>query len=197
MNTDNIHSELELIKRMVAESRSSTARAGDIYLVWGVGVLAALLCQWWMTDQNYGHIWLAWVVVGGACTLYSFAAPFFRRRDQRVVNFATRVTRNLWSALTVAIWGTALLGSISGTVDSRSVLPVIALMIGIGMVVTGALFRSGLFVGAGWLWLAGGLAAFFAALPLQILLFAALDVLGYIVPGVYLMIHERRRPENA
>jgi membrane protein implicated in regulation of membrane protease activity len=96
----------------------------------------------------------------------------------------------------VAIWGTALLGSISGTVDSRSVLPVIALIIGIGMVVTGALFRSGLFVGAGWLWLAGGLAAFFAALPLQILLFAALDVMGYIVPGVYLMIHERRRPEN-
>lgn len=197
MNYDDAQNELELIKRMVAESRTSTARAGDIYLVWGVGVLAALAGQWWMSALHPALQWVPWLAAGAICALYSFAASFFRRGDRRVVNFSTRVARRLWGVLAVAIWGMALLGGMSGSVEPAAVLPIVALMIGIGMAATGALFRADLFTWAGWLWLVGGLAAFFVAFEFQLLIFAGLDVLGYIVPGIYLMARERRRPENA
>lgn len=197
MESRDVQQDLDTIRKMVAECRRSTARVGDIYIVWGVGVLAALLGEWWSVSGGQAMAWTWWLIIGGVCTLYTLISMRLRRGDDRVVNFSARVTKSLWGALTAAIWGTAMLGSLSGAVAPVAVLPLIAILVGIGMIVTGSLFRTGLFTAAGWLWLVGGLALFFAHPPVQIVAFGGLDIVGYILPGVYLVAIERRRSIHA
>jgi hypothetical protein len=162
-----------------------------VYVAWGLLIAAALIVQWWGATRGISGVWPVWVAAGVTGTIVSAVARRGRAPTGKVVSLASRSIRTVWAMCSLAIWSLCFLGIPTGTIGARLIMPLIAILMSIAVVTTGATFHSRVFVAAGWLWFAGGLVALFLPVMVQFPVFLFLIAAGEILPGMWLWHVER------
>ncbi|MEN0060763.1 MAG: hypothetical protein AAGA48_01370 [Myxococcota bacterium] len=185
MKTEDAASHLAAIREMVERSRHDRIRTGDIYVVWAVVVIAALLGQVMLDRWGFSQPWMAWFMTTPAAVAYSI----FRGRQQanRVFTYANRVEARTWLFTGLAMGALAFGGPASGMLPPAAIVPILCSILAVALATAGALYRYRPVTGSAVLFLIAGIMSWFLTWQLQFALFAVVLLLGYVVPGIWMM----------
>ncbi|MPM88050.1 hypothetical protein SDC9_135151 [bioreactor metagenome] len=172
---------LELISRMIKESRNNLEKGGgNIYLLWGYLWLATALAVYFtiiLTGDYRGQwLWFAMPIIG-----YPAMLIMLKNRKKSIVTFVDKTISKIWIVLGMC----ALLLSLYMMVDYSAypILFVMALLINAGVAMSGLIIRFRPISVAGF----AGILFSFLILMIpgldKILVFAAFSVIMLIIPG--------------
>lgn len=173
--TLNSAQSLELIGRMIAETRSKFEKGGGTtFLIWGyTSVAVSALVYWLLLATGNYTLNLLWFLIPviGAPTTYLYE----RKRPK---NVTTQLDRFIWS-----VWLTV--GAIAATAPLVCPNPLVieGLVLNIGVIVTGSMIKFRPLVWAGIVGIALTYLLNFVSSPNIIIIFAAMFVIVMIVPG--------------
>lgn len=194
MNEMDAKESLGVIRSMIEETKKATAYSGDIYIVWGVATLLAVLGTYLLVVlELYQYIWINWIVFMGLGVVYSVYHGITRERKAEVTTFAGRILGWVWFACGVSLMILAFVAPLAGLYPGMMVPAVVATVIGIGYFITGEVVQWKLFIWLSFLWWVGGAGMMFLKTENILLIFAFLMSLGYLVPGFILRANYKKQ----
>ena len=183
--------ELAFIRKVMADSRRTVVDNGMDYIVWGV-IVALGMFGTYALDRLHatewavgGWIFLAlWIAVMGGGWVFSLIRYLRHRRRARVHTLAGRMLGSIWLACGIAIM---LLIFVLGPLGKADPSPAIAVVLGIGFMLSGILMDFAPLRWASVCWWAGAVAlALIRPVPIKMLVFGAMMVAFQVVPGIIL-----------
>ncbi|MEM9673296.1 MAG: hypothetical protein AAF992_11915 [Bacteroidota bacterium] len=173
----------EIIQNMIANAKQDVKDDGYFLLLWGWLVLVASIGHYLLlTLTDFAHPYAVWslMLVGIVATIWKVS----KYRKQRVKTYVGTIMQSLWLAVFVGIIIT-LIGA-GFEIGFRAAYPIILILYGIGIFISGSLFRfTPLIIGAVGTW-SLALVAFFVPFQTQLLLLALATMISYIIPGFLL-----------
>lgn len=178
---------LELIQEVISDSRSRMEENGFIYIFWGVLIALASFGQYYllsngMYDFNYYPYFI--LPAGGVFTYFYYA-----RKENRPSNHIGKSISVLWSVLAVNLFA---LGFSYGLMLDTELIPVLLILLGIGIAVSGRLIQSAFLTGAGIVTNVLGLVCFFLPQMQHSLVMGIVALVGVALPGFYLRNQHRK-----
>lgn len=193
----NEKESLELITRMIQNTRRNLdTGSGNIFLVWGyVGALLTLvvLAGVYFT-KNPGWMWGFWgiPVIG-----YLLTYLLMRNRQKAAKSYVDKVLMQVWMILGLVCMMIVLMAT--NTERFEVILPLCAVVMSLGSIITGCIIRYTMFLVFPVLGLVWGMKSLFDALTqgtsyVSLLWFVAIVVFAMIIPGH--ILNYRARKEN-
>lgn len=193
----NEKESLELITRMIQNTRRNLdSGSGNIFLVWGyVGALLTLvvLAGVYFT-KNPGWMWGFWgiPVIG-----YLLTYLLMRKRQKAAKSYIDKVLMQVWMILGLVCMMIVLMAT--NTERFEIILPLCAVVMSLGSIITGCIIRYTMFLVFPVLGLVWGMKSLFDALTqgtsyVSLLWFVAIVVFAMIIPGH--ILNYRARKEN-
>jgi hypothetical protein len=193
MNEMEAKESIDLIKDMIGKTKKAAAYSGDIYIVWGVLTLLAVLGTYLLVILKlYQYIWINWTVFMGAGFAYSVYQGITSERRADLVTFAGRILGYTWFACGVSLGILAFVAPLAGLYSPHMIPALVATVIGIGFFITGKVVQWKFLVWLSFLWWAGGTGMMFIKTESILLIFAFLMSLGYLVPGFILRANYKK-----
>jgi len=179
------YQRLDLIERMLAESRRGFDTYAWMFLLWGCGHTAALLWQWYLPDPRWS--WLLMVV----CAVFATVGCIRSSRRQRAESRLGQANAAIWLAFAAGM--VVALGC-----DRQHPLESFFVLYGVAQIASGMAMRYGLQALVGCCWLALGAAVLLtSSRAIEHWGFLAMAVFGEILFGTCGMRRERREREQA
>ncbi|MDD2492298.1 MAG: hypothetical protein PHV12_08945 [Bacteroidales bacterium] len=189
----NQNESLEIISKMIKETRTNLERdGGGIYLLWGYLWLIVALAIYFLIlktgDYRVQWLWFAMPLIGYPTMIY-----MLKKREKGAVTFVGRVIGSIWITIGVA----AGLLSLYMVVDYKAypILFVIALLVNVGVAISGLVIKFKPVIIAGFLGIALSFVMLMVSGPSQILVYAGFAVLMLIIPG-HILNNAKRRVGN-
>lgn len=193
----NEKESLELITRMIQNTRRNLdTGSGNIFLVWGyVGALLTLvvLAGVYFT-KNPGWMWGFWgiPVIG-----YLLTYLLMRNRQKAAKSYIDKVLMQVWMILGLVCMMIVLMAT--DTERFEIILPLCAVVMSLGSIITGCIIRYTMFFVFPVLGLVWGMKNLFDALTqgtsyVSLLWFVAIVIFAMIIPGH--ILNYRARKEN-
>lgn len=193
----NEKESLELITRMIQNTRRNLdTGSGNLFLVWGyVGALLTLvvLAGVYFT-KNPGWMWGFWgiPVIG-----YLLTYLLMRKRQKAAKSYIDKVLMQVWMILGLVCMMIVLMAT--NTERFEVILPLSAVVMSLGSIITGCIIRYTMFLVFPVLGLVWGMKSLFDALTqgtsyVSLLWFVAIVVFAMIIPGH--ILNYRARKEN-
>jgi hypothetical protein len=180
-----ILNRLRMIEQMMAEGRRTTQRWGWMFLLWGIGPLAAM---WW--EARGPRPALAWPVVMAICVIVNGVVIQARKRRGEARTMETRSVGAVWASAGCTVLLLSLGAIWSGALDLRSLCVALFAIAAVAHSTSSVTLRwLPQFLAAVVWWAAGVAALVVPAADLQILSAAAL-LLGNVVFGAWLALRE-------
>ena len=195
MSDQNLHQDIDTIRRMIESSRRDRASSGDIYVAWGVIVLLGTLLETLGMHLQWTRPWLVWLILGTLGGVYSGVVGHRRAAAAKVLTYASKVEGHAWLMCGISIIAVAFVGGATGAIPHQLITPLISLLIAVAIGVSGAVYENTALRAAGFGFAAVGIASLFLERPAPQILFAAMIVVGYILPGV--AMNRSQEPEGA
>lgn len=193
----NEKESLELITRMIQNTRRNLdTGSGNIFLVWGyVGALVtlAVLAGVYFT-KNPGLMWGFW---GVPIIGYLLTYLLMRKRQKATKSYIDKVLMQVWMILGLVCMMIVLMAT--DTERFEIILPLCAVVMSLGSIITGCIIRYTMFLVFPVLGLVWGMKSLFDALTqgtsyVSLLWFVAIVVFAMIIPGH--ILNYRARKEN-
>lgn len=193
----NEKESLELITRMIQNTRRNLdTGSGNLFLVWGyVGALLTLvvLAGVYFT-KNPGWMWGFWgiPVIG-----YLLTYLLMRKRQKAAKSYIDKVLMQVWMILGLVCMMIVLMAT--NTERFEVILPLCAVVMSLGSIITGCIIRYTMFLVFPVLGLVWGMKSLFDALTqgtsyVSLLWFVTIVVFAMIIPGH--ILNYRARKEN-
>lgn len=193
----NEKESLELITRMIQNTRRNLdTGSGNLFLVWGyVGALLTLvvLAGVYFT-KNPGWMWGFW---GVPIIGYLLTYLLMRKRQKAAKSYIDKVLMQVWMILGLVCMMIVLMAT--NTERFEVILPLCAVVMSLGSIITGCIIRYTMFLVFPVLGLVWGMKSLFDALTqgtsyVSLLWFVAIVVFAMIIPGH--ILNYRARKEN-
>jgi len=188
MDAEEAARQLAIIHQVVDQSRQERTQSGDIYIVWGV-LVCICIAGTLVGDALEQPGWMAWPLLMPIGAVY--ASYVGRKREAQVGTYMNRVESRLWISAGFVLFGVVGGGMASGALSLNAVIPIVSGVIGIAMVTSGALYKSGLMTWPGWMFIILAMVCFLFPWQMQYAAFGLATIAGYIIPGI-LMIRQSK-----
>jgi hypothetical protein len=182
--------ELATIKTMIERTRRETFVSGYLFIIPGILWIIAILIMGLLELTNLNNFEKPVGLATAAVLILSSLFLGFREgRSERVKSYATRLFVQIWSACGI----TAILSGI--LLPLLNVHPSFGpfFIIGIGFYMTGAIYELPLVQWCGCFWWIGACLFAFIPGPYRLVLWIALILLGYVLPGILLNRQYRKK----
>jgi hypothetical protein len=199
MNTTQSQTELEVIKKIMEDSRKVIIDNGWHYIFWGIVVTCALIANYFMIlekvrPQYYGLMWFiammsAWI-----------AEIIIERRIQRKrgsKTFAGRLISSLWSMSGISMFIFGFVGTITGAYNPVYICPIISVVLGSTYLISGAIQQIKWMQMLTTGWWSGALYMFLFPQVHTLLIFAIMILCFQVTPGIILYIKWRKSKVTA
>jgi len=190
--------EINMIKKIIEDSRKIVVDDGIGYIVWGLLVFVGMISSYFavLTKQYNYTIWI-WVILISAGWAYSIISHFLRDSKKKASTLAGKILGGLWISTGISMTLIGFIGPLSHSISGYTINPLLSIMLGI------AYFVSGIVYGLAWVrnlaagWWAGAIVMFFLQGIQSFLIFAALMALLQIIPGIimYKKFKKEYQPE--
>lgn len=195
MTDQSMRDEIEIIQRMIQETRKKVMDSGVYFILWGMLTLVATgafqISAWRDKLQFMPYIVWAFPVLGIVITL---VLKNKREKKEKIVTFVDKVVSATWFACGFGIASLSLvshLGSDSTGVGSIF-LSFVSIIIGIGMIITGAAYRWKVFSSIGILWWLVAVVMQIVPSEYMAVIFCLMIGLAMVVPGIIANILKNR-----
>ena len=178
---------LDMIREIISESRSRLEEDGFIYIFWGILIALASFGQYYLLTQgmyevNYYPYFI--LPLGGVYTYF-----YYSRKENRPTNHIGKSISVLWIVLGLNMFA---LGFSYGMMLDTELVPVLLILLGIGIAVSGRLIQSTFLTGAGVVPNLLGLVCFFLPQMQHSLVMGIVAIVGVALPGFYLRNQHRK-----
>ena len=175
---------LRIIQEMIETAKKSVSDNSFHYLLWGWLVLIASLADYFLTTLLHTpYHWLPWPILMGGGGLVASIVLRAQNRKHHVKTYYKTFLGYTWISVMVALFLTAILGARFG---EQAAYPVIIIIYGMGLFVSGMTFRfNPLVIGSICCW-ACAMFACNVSHDIQLILLAVSVLSGYIIPGYLL-----------
>ena len=180
------HDSLKIIDEMIATAKHSVSDKSFHYLLWGWLVLIASgLDYYLLTVQHLPNHWLPWPILMGTGGVIAFLYFLFQKRKTHVKTYFETFLGHTWASVLVALFLTGFIGARFG---DQMAYPVIMIIYGMGLFVSGMTFRFiPLIIGSISCWICA-VAACYVTFDIQLILLGISVLSGYIIPGYILKL---------
>ena len=180
------HNSLKIINEMIATAKHSVSDNSFHYLLWGWLVLiASALDYYLLTIHHSPDHWLPWPILMGTGGVVAFIYFLFQKRKAHVKTYFESFLGYTWTSVLVALFLTGFIGASFG---EQMAYPVIMIIYGMGLFVSGMTFRFiPLVIGSIFCWGCAAVACFVTH-DIQLILLGISVLSGYIIPGYILKI---------
>ncbi len=181
--------EINMIKKIMEDSRKIVVDDGIGYIVWGMLILIGMISSYFvvLTKQYSYTIWI-WVILIGGGWAYSIISHLLRNSKKKASTLAGKILGGLWISTGISMTLIGFIGPLSHSINGYTITPLISIMLGI------AYFVSGIIYGLGWVrnlavgWWVGAIVIFYWPGLHTFLIFAAMMALLQIIPGIILYL---------
>lgn len=184
LDQSEILDRLRLIEQMMAEGRRRTQRWGWMFLLWGIGPLAAM---WW--ESAWPDTVLAWPATTLASLLVNGAVIGARRRRGETLTATASAMGAVWAPVGIAVLVVALAAAWSRALDLRALYITLFAFVAVAHTASALMLRRAAQFLAALVWWAA-LAAFILPVWQLRLLAAAALLVGSVAFGVWLTYRE-------
>jgi hypothetical protein len=187
MNQIDAQQELAFIKKVIDDSRTAIGGEGKDLIVWGVIVVIGMVTMF--VDAQLGYSiskLLLWGALIGIGWLYTLVSQFKNRKKTRFKTFGGKILGTLWMGCGIVMTFIGFLAPITGALKSWAIIPMIALVLGIGYLVTGVIHDSRWTRLSALGWWFGAIVMFIWPGQHTYLLYSAMMIVFQIIPGVKL-----------
>jgi hypothetical protein len=190
MTRDDLVQRLALMETMITEGRTSTARFGWIFVLWGVVELAGM--GWQVKQPQSNWVWPATIAAGFVLQFIGFRLS--RRRDVgRSVNLKARSIGSVWSMMGLAATLYSFTAIFHHDTWQVSFFAAIFMLVGLAHATSAMILQWGAQALIAGIWWAGGIATFLVPRDDDAALFMLEMVFGMVGFGLYAMWLERQR----
>jgi hypothetical protein len=195
MNEKEAMENLEMIKKMIEETKKTVAYSGDIFILWGVlGLLACLGTYVLVFFRLYQYIFINWVGLMTIGFAYSIYRGVTQEKKEKIITFSTKALGYTWFALGITLMLLGFVAPLAGVYSSYHMIPaIIAIVIGAGCFISAQLYQWKLLTWLSLLWWGAGIGMMFLKTDSSLLVFAFLIILGYLVPGFILQANYKKQ----
>ena len=183
-----IRANLELVRQMVDQLRRVRARSGHIYVAIGMLFVAAGPIDVWWTAPNS---WMLWPAAGVLSFLYSLVAGRRLAKTEGRVGYAGPIEGVAWLVSTLVIGAYTVVHLAHSGAPPTLLFPLICLTISIPLAVSASLYRAAPLALGSLAFFAGGILSGFLGDAGQRLTMSAAMAVGYVAPGLWMMIQAR------
>ncbi len=190
MNITQSQTELEVIKKIIEDSRRVITDNGWHYILWGGVVICALVTNYFMVlarikPQYYGLMWFLVMTCAWAAEI------IIERRIQkkaRVKTFAGKLIGSLWTVSGISMFIFGFVGTITGAYNPVFISPIISTVLGVAYITSGAIqqLKWLQFLAIGW-W-SGAVYMFLFPGIHTLLIFAIMMLCFQLLPGILLYV---------
>lgn len=185
----NEKESLELIARMIQNTQQKLEKEHALpLLIFGYITIGVSIAVWYALKQTQNQLWnLLWFLIPvlGFIILYVING----KKKAIVRTFVDKVVNYVW----LICGGTVVIASITPTFGARMpILFVVALVIGIGTTLTGAITKVALLKVTGVIGILTSFALFWIQGLSPILFFAGIFLVMMVIPGHILYVKGRR-----
>ncbi|MEI7663418.1 MAG: hypothetical protein WCK34_14515 [Bacteroidota bacterium] len=183
------HDSFRIINEMINTAKHGIADNSFPYLLWGWLVFLASISNYILlvvvkTDYN----WLPWPIFMGLGGVIGIIYSIRENREQTVKTYVDRFLGYTWTSLLTGLFLTMFIGAKAGP---EVVYPVIMILYGIGLFISGRAFGFlPLVMGGIGCWGCAVLACF-VHFEIQLILLGLSVMVGYIIPGYILKLKFR------
>ena len=188
MNISQTETELQIIKKIMEDSRKIIVDNGWHYIFWGVVVTIALIANYFMAlyrvSVNYqGMLWFA-MMTGAWITEAIIEKRISRKKGSST--FAGRLLGSLWFASGISMFIFGFIGAITKAYNPIFICPVISTVLGVAYITSGAIQQTRWlqFLAVGW-W-GGAIFMFMYPTIHTLLIYAFMVIFLQTIPGIIL-----------
>ena len=189
MKTENLNpmQSLEVIMEAIGDARAKFEEDGFIYIFWGLLIGLASLAQFILLrtgyyEINYFPYFLT--ILGGAYTFYHYR----RKESAGQKNHLSKVIMSLWIMLFLNM---TILGFAFAPVFGKNLLPIMLILSGIGMGLSGVIIKKSLLLYAGIFLNLAGIASIMLPWNYQPLALSIGSLVGVFLPGLLIKLRKR------
>jgi hypothetical protein len=179
--------EINMIKKIMEDSRKIVIDDGMGYIIWGILIVIGLLGTYFsILFREYNYIMWLWIAAIGAGWVYTIIVHAKRGHREKVKTFAGKILGALWFSSGVAMTIVGFIGAGSGSFGPYTISPLMSVILGTAYFVTGVIY------GQNWLrnlsigWWLGAIITFIWTGMNSLLIFAFMMIVLQIIPGIIL-----------
>ena len=181
---------LQIIERMLADTRNRFYNNGFAFLLWGLIIIVACLGAFGASRSGHetleGWIWMASIGVGTLVTIIYYG--WFANKNRKFTRLDS-INGKVWIGYGISYVVLAFMAA-----EAHFFMPpFIFCLLGMGMFATGGIYKFwSIYAGAVVFWIGAILCTLLPHDDLQYLLSAAIMFLGYLVPGFILWLKAKK-----
>ena len=190
METQNLTPEksLEIITQVINEAKNRFEENGFIYVFWGTLTFIAAISQFVLLkneyyDINYYPYFL--MPFGGIYTGY-----YFYKKKKNEHNQISKMVGIVWIAITLNM---VFLAFAFAPVLKESLTPILLILLGIGIFISGGAYKSKLILFSGIFINISGFICFKLDWINHSLLMSIVAIIAILIPGIILMIEHKKK----
>ena len=181
--------EINMIKKIMDDSRRIVTDDGVGYIIWGVLVIAGLLSTYFaITFEKYNYILWAWVILIGGGWIYTIVINVKKDRNRKVRTLAGKILGGLWVSAGIAMTLIGFIGTSTGAIRGYAISPMMSIVLGIAYFVSGIVYSQPWIRNLAIGWWAGAVLMMLWPGSYTLLVFAAMMALLQVLPGIILYL---------
>jgi hypothetical protein len=179
--------EINMIKKIMEDSRRIVIDDGVGYIIWGVLVMAGLIATYAaIISHNYQYIPWAWIILMGGGWIYTIIINVKKERRRKIRTFAGKILGGLWISSGIAMTIIGFAGPGTGAISGYAVSPMISIVLGVAYFVSGIVYSQPWIRNLAIGWWAGAVLMLLWPGSYTLLVFAAMMALLQVLPGIIL-----------
>lgn len=173
---------LEVIRKMILRSKQNYSKEAVPFLIWGWAILLASVLQYLVLTYKWGiKNSYIWIIASVGAFIWTFLYEALRARKKQARTFIDQVMITIWVGFIIM-----LIIFFSFATSMTEQIPVIIMMMGWGILITGALMKFKPFIIGGIVNFIITVLAFLITTKVLLLLLAASLLCSYLIPGYML-----------
>ena len=190
METQNLTPEksLEIITQVIREAKTKFEENGFIYVFWGTLITIASISQFVLLKNEYYNInYYPYFLMplGGIYTGY-----YFSKKKKNKHNQISKIMAIAWIAISLNMM---FLAFIFASVLKESLTPILLVLLGIGILISGGAIKSKLLLVSGIFINISGFICFKLDWINHSLLMSIVSIIAILIPGIILMIEHKKK----
>ncbi len=190
MNANKLTPErsLEIITQAIQEAKTQFEEDGLIYVFWGLLTAVAAFSQFFLLKDGYHSInYYPYFLMplGGL-----FSAWYYSKKQVMSSNKVSKMISISWMVVSINI---LILGFGFPSFLTTSLIPIILILIGMAITISGGILGSRILLVAGILLNIAGFGSFLVDWMYQPLIMGIASVVGVLIPGLLLMTNHRKK----
>jgi hypothetical protein len=189
--------EINMIKKIMEDSRKIVKDDGIGFIIWGVLIIAGMISSYFTVQAKlYDYIVWIWVILITCGWVYTLISYILKDSKKTVKTFAGKILGGLWMAAGISMTLIGFIGPMSHSIGGYTVTPLVSIILGIANYVTGIVYGKNWIRNLAYGWWTGAVLMFFWPGIQTFLIFAAMMVFLQVIPGIilYLIFKKEYQP---